>query len=186
MTFTVERVTDASAAASAAALAPVLIDTVASGASVGWVEPPTPEEAALWWAALFADRDAETWIACDGDQVLGTITLVRSAKRNGPHRAEVIKLMVHRDARGRGIAPTLMATLEDFAAANELTLLVLDTETGSLAESLYTRWGWQTVGGIPDSRGQALRSTRRHDDHVQADRLALSLPRLGGTHCALA
>lgn len=154
MTVTIERVTGASAAATAVALAPVLIDTVASGASVGWVEPPTPEEATAWWSALFADTDAETWVARDGGRVLGTITLVREAKRNGPHRAEVIKLMVHRDARGRGIAPALMAALEEYAAAQGLTLLVLDTETGSLAESLYTRWGWQTVGGIP---GYAIR-----------------------------
>jgi GNAT superfamily N-acetyltransferase len=147
---TVERVTDASAAATAAALASVLIDTVASGASVGWVDPPTPEEATAWWSALFDDPDAETWVARDGERALGTITLVRAAKLNGPHRAEVIKLMVHRDARGRGIAPALMAELEEFAAASGLSLLVLDTETGSLAESLYTRWGWQTVGGIPD------------------------------------
>lgn len=148
--FRVELVTDASAAATAAALAPVLIDTVASGASVGWIEPPTPDEATGWWSALFADPDAETWVALDGDRALGTITLVRAAKRNGPHRAEVIKLMVHREARGRGLAPALMSALEEHAAEHGLTLLVLDTETGRLAESLYTRWGWQTVGGIPD------------------------------------
>ncbi|QNE37539.1 GNAT family N-acetyltransferase [Leifsonia shinshuensis] len=145
----IEQVTETSAAATAAALAPVLIDTVESGASVGWIEPPTPDEAILWWSALFADPDATTWIARDGDRALGTITLVRAAKRNGPHRAEVIKLMVHREARGRGIAPALLAALEQHAAATGLTLLVLDTETGSLAESLYARWGWQTVGGIP-------------------------------------
>ena len=150
MTIEVERVTDASAAATAVALAPVLIDAVGSGASVGWVDPPSPHEATLWWSALFADADAETWVARDGERLVGTITLVRAAKRNGPHRAEVIKLMVHRDARGRGIAPALMAELEAHAVAAGLTLLVLDTESGSLAESLYTRWGWQTVGAIPD------------------------------------
>jgi len=148
VTPAVELVTDASAAA--AALAPVLIDTVESGASVGWIEPPTHDEAVRWWSALLADPDTQTWIARDGDRVLGTISLVRAAKRNGPHRAEVIKLMVHREARGRGIAPALMAALEEHAVASGLTLLVLDTETGSLAESLYGRWGWQTVGGIPD------------------------------------
>lgn len=147
---TVEQVTGASAAAAAAELAPVLIDTVVSGASVGWVEPPAADEAAQWWSALFAAPGAESWIARDGGRVIGTITLVRAAKRNGPHRAEVIKLMVHRDARGRGVAAALMAAVEEYAAAHGLTLLVLDTETGSLAESLYTRWGWQTVGGIPD------------------------------------
>ncbi|MGN6429033.1 GNAT family N-acetyltransferase [uncultured Leifsonia sp.] len=149
-TLAIERVTEASAEATAAALAPVLIDTVASGASVGWIEPPSAQDATRWWAQLLADPDAETWVARDGDRVLGTITLVRASKRNGPHRAEVIKLMVHRDARGRGIAPALMAELEAHAVAAGLTLLVLDTESGSLAESLYTRWGWQTVGAIPD------------------------------------
>jgi GNAT superfamily N-acetyltransferase len=149
-TTLIEQVREASAAATAAALAPVLIDTVASGASVGWIEPPALDEARRWWSALFADPDTVTWVARDGDRALGTITLVRAAKRNGPHRAEVVKLMVHREARGRGIAPALMAALEGYAAANGLTLLVLDTETGSLAESLYARWGWHTVGGIPD------------------------------------
>ena len=50
----------------------------------------------------------------------------------------------------RQLRRRFMAALEEYAASNGLTLLVLDTETGSLAESLYTRWGWQTVGGIPD------------------------------------
>jgi GNAT superfamily N-acetyltransferase len=134
----------------ASALAPVLIDTVEGGASVGWIEPPTPAEAELWWSELLADPDAVTWLARDGKRILGTITLVRASKRNGPHRAEVIKLMVHREGRGQGIAPALMAALEEFAAAEGLTLLVLDTQTGSLAESLYRRWGWEAVGVIPD------------------------------------
>ena len=150
MNLVVDRVTEASAAASAAALAPVLIDTVESGASVGWITPPGLAAAESWWAALFADPAAETWVARIDERVLGTITLVRASKPNGPHRADVIKLMVHRDARGRGVAGALMQALEDFAAATGLTLLVLDTETGSLAESLYSRWGWQAVGGIPD------------------------------------
>ncbi len=146
----VEVVTRAGAGATAVALAPVLIDAVASGASVGWIRPPAPEEATAWWTDFLADPEAETWVARDGDRVLGTISLVRAGKRNGPHRAEVVKLMVHRDARGRGIAPALMAALEAHASEQGLTLLVLDTETGSLAESLYARWGWQTVGSIPD------------------------------------
>jgi hypothetical protein len=31
-----------------------------------------------------------------------------------------------------------------------VTLLVLDTETGSPAEGLYTSLGWTTVGVVPD------------------------------------
>jgi hypothetical protein len=43
-----------------------------------------------------------------------------------------------------------MAALERHAQETGLTLLVLDTETGSLAETLYRRWGWSAVGSIPD------------------------------------
>ena len=61
----------------------------------------------------------------------------------------MVKLLVHRDARGRGVAGRLMTELEATAAAEGRTLLVLDTETGSPAERLYTRWGWTRVGAIP-------------------------------------
>ncbi|MFF1878805.1 GNAT family N-acetyltransferase [Leifsonia sp. NPDC058230] len=133
----------------AAQLAPVLIDTIEGGAGVGWVEPPSTDEAVAWWIRLLNDPAAVTWIARDGERILGTITLVRAAYSNGRHRADVIKLMVHRAGRGRGIAPALMGALERFAASVGVTLLVLDTHTGSLAESLYRRWGWQTAGEIP-------------------------------------
>lgn len=147
----VERVTAESAEADASALSAVLAETVEGGASVGWIVPPSPEEATAWWRALFADAGATTWVAREPDgRTVGTITLLRSPKPNGPHRGEVVKLMVHPAARGRGVAPALMAALERHAQQTGLTLLVLDTETGSLAETLYRRWGWSAVGSIPD------------------------------------
>lgn len=149
----VERVTPESAAGDSAALSGVLVATVAAGASVGWIEPPTPAEAAAWWGGLFADPGAASWVARDdgpGTPAVGTITLLHPTKPNGPHRGEVVKLMVHPDARGRGIAPALLRTLEQHARTSGLSLLVLDTETGSLAERLYLRWGWHAVGTIPD------------------------------------
>jgi GNAT superfamily N-acetyltransferase len=148
--FVVEVVEQDAVPAVASQLAPVLVDTIDGGASVGWIDPPSQGEAVAWWTDLLNDPANVTWIAREGERILGTITLVRAAKRNGPHRAEVIKLMVHREGRGRGIAPALMRALERFAETQGLTLLVLDTHTGSLAESLYRRWGWQTVGVIPD------------------------------------
>jgi GNAT superfamily N-acetyltransferase len=132
-------------------LAGVLADCVDGGASVGWVQVPERDSAAAWWAGFIGDDDVSTWVAVDSDdRVLGTISLVRAHYPNGAHRAEVVKLLVHRGARGQGVAPALMAALEARAAAEGRTLLVLDTETGSLAEHLYTRWGWSRVGNIPD------------------------------------
>ncbi|MFD1150286.1 GNAT family N-acetyltransferase [Saccharothrix hoggarensis] len=69
---------------------------------------------------------------------------------NGTHRAEVAKLVVHRDARGAGLGRALLDVAEREAARRGATLLVLDTQTGSPAERLYRRAGWTEVGVIPD------------------------------------
>lgn len=43
-----------------------------------------------------------------------------------------------------------MAALEAQAEQLGVSLLVLDTEAGSPAETFYRRHGWQRVGEIPD------------------------------------
>lgn len=131
-------------------LADVLIDCVQGGASVGWVKAPTTEQATAWWSAFLADPDHRTWVGRDdAGRIVATASLALTSKANGTHRAEVVKLLVHRRARGNRFAPGLMATIERFAKAERLSLLTLDTETGSLAEALYRRWGWSEVGAIP-------------------------------------
>jgi ribosomal protein S18 acetylase RimI-like enzyme len=81
---------------------------------------------------------------------VGTISLAFPDKPNSRHRAELVKLMVHRDARGRGLGRRLLATAEEAAAAAGITLLHLDTETDSPAEHLYRAAGWTRIGAIPD------------------------------------
>jgi len=49
----------------------------------------------------------------------------------------------------QGAASALLAALEDHARASGLTLLVLDTEAGSLAEGIYRHLGWRCGGSIP-------------------------------------
>jgi ribosomal protein S18 acetylase RimI-like enzyme len=68
---------------------------------------------------------------------------------NQPHRAEVLKLLVHPDARRRGIARSLMVALEGLARENGWTLLTLDTWTGQAGEGLYRSLGYTVVGAIP-------------------------------------
>ena len=43
-----------------------------------------------------------------------------------------------------------MEAVEEAACAEGRTVLVLDTVTGTTADRLYTRAGWQRVGEIPD------------------------------------
>jgi GNAT superfamily N-acetyltransferase len=135
------------------ALADLLVDTVAGGASVGFLAPLDPAVAASWWkerAAGVAARQLAVWVARDDDRTVGTVSLAFPDKPNSRHRAELVKLMVHRDARGRGLGRSLLATAEDAAVAAGVTLLHLDTETDSPAERLYTTAGWTRAGMIPD------------------------------------
>ncbi|GAB2867182.1 GNAT family N-acetyltransferase [Nocardioides pacificus] len=133
-------------------LADLLVDAVDSGASVGFLAPLGHDAAVRWWAAALADPDTATWLARAeaAGPVVGVVRLVLAGMPNGTHRAEVSKLLVHRGARGQGIGRGLMRTLEEHAHAIGRTRLVLDTETGSQAESLYESWGWDRVGTIPD------------------------------------
>lgn len=131
-------------------LADVLVDCVQGGASVGWVRAPTTEAATAWWSAFLADPEHRTWVGRDdAGRIVATASLALTPQANGSHRAEVVKLLVHRQARGNKFAPGLMVAIERFARSEGLTLLTLDTETGSLAESLYRRWGWTEVGAVP-------------------------------------
>jgi GNAT superfamily N-acetyltransferase len=77
------------------------------------------------------------------------VQLALVTKQNGLHRAEVQKLLVHTDFRQRGIARALMSAVEEAARAVGRTLLVLDTEQGSIAEQLYERCGYARSGIIP-------------------------------------
>ncbi len=133
-------------------LAELLADAVASGAGVGFLAGLTAGDARAWWTRALADPAALTWVVRDADYggVDGVVRQHPAPQQNGPHRAEVSKLLVHRRARGRGLAAALLGALEREAAARGRWLLVLDTTTGSPAERVYRRLGWQESGRIPD------------------------------------
>ena len=133
--------------------ADLLVDVVDGGASLGFLAPLAPADAAAWWesvAPAVDDGQLRVWAANEGGRVVGTISLKPELKANGRHRAEVTKLMVHRDVRGRGVARRLLAEVESAAADAGLSLLVLDTQTGSPAEHLYRAAGWTRAGIVPD------------------------------------
>ncbi|MCF3135913.1 GNAT family N-acetyltransferase [Streptomyces olivochromogenes] len=154
-------------------LAELLVDTVAGGASVGFLAPLDRAEAAAWWegrAAAVAAGQLAVWVARGEDgRVAGTVSLAFPDKPNSRHRAELVKLMVHRSGRGRGLGRGLLATAEEAAAAAGITLLHLDTETGSPAEHLYRSADWTRVGDIPDyaaSPAGVLRPTALYYKHL--------------------
>ncbi len=133
------------------ALAAVLADVVAGGASIGYMAPFSHEDARDAFESFAAEvtRGRRLLFAGFVDGALvGTVQVILGAPPNQPHRGEITKLLVHRSARRRGVAQRLMERAEAEALAEGKTLLVLDTADDT-AERLYSRLGWTLVGVIP-------------------------------------
>jgi GNAT superfamily N-acetyltransferase len=133
-------------------LAAVLVDCVAGGASVSYLEPFSHDDARAAfeeWAAEAARGRRLILGAFAGEELVGTVQVILAVPPNQPHRGEIAKMLVHRSARRRGIGALLMERAEAEARAKGRSLLVLDTVTGDPAERLYTRLGWTRVGVIP-------------------------------------
>ncbi len=134
-------------------LCDVLADCVNGGASVGFMQPYGPDDAMPYWQAVADSVESGATlllVARIEGRVVGTVQVGAAQMPNQPHRGDLKKLLVHRSARGKGLARLLMAAAEREAARIGKTLLVLDTATGSDAEAIYPRLGWQRVGVVPD------------------------------------
>ena len=134
-------------------LSEVLHDCVHGGASVSFMLPfPIGEAREFWRAIAEAVGRGETLLvaAIHQGRAVGTVQVGVKQTPNQPHRGDLKKLLVHRDARGLGLSRRLMDAAEEAAAQAGKTLLVLDTATESPAEAIYPRFGWQRVGTVPD------------------------------------
>ena len=135
-----------------AALSAVLIDCVEGGSSVSFMYPLTRERADAFWRRVAADVATGAralLVAEDHEGICGTVHLVLDMPENQPHRADLVKMLVHRRARRRGLGAALLRAAEALALDCGRTLLVLDAVTGDAGERLYTRLGWTRVGVIP-------------------------------------
>lgn len=143
----------ASGEALAQALADVLIDCVEGGASVSFMLPLPREKALGFWRGVLDDvaRAQRVLLVAEtgGGRIVGTVQLITALPDNQPHRADIAKMLVHRDVRRRGVAGLLMAAVDRAALEEGKTVLVLDTVTGGDAERLYQRAGWQSAGTVP-------------------------------------
>ena len=132
-------------------LAEVLIDCVDGGASVSFMHPLPRDRAVAFWRRVADDVAAgqcALLVADDARGVCGTVQLILDQPENQPHRAELVKMLVHRRARRQGLGAALMRAAEATARECGKSLLVLDTASDD-AERLYQRMGWVRVGVIP-------------------------------------
>lgn len=136
-----------------AGLMELLLDAVAGGASIGFLEDLSAAEANAYLDTVQAEVNQGSrvlWVVVRSEQVVASVQLALCQKPNGLNRAEVQKLLVRSDSRRHGLGSQLMAAVEGEARQQARGLLVLDTETGSSAEGLYRGLAYQRVGQIPD------------------------------------
>lgn len=134
------------------ALSEILHACVRGGASVSFLLPFALDEARAFWRKiipLLGPGRRRLLVARVYGRTLGTAQIDLALPPNQPHRAEVLKVLVHPDGRRRGLARALMLELERLARAEQRTLLTLDTLTGSAGERLYGAIGYRLAGVIP-------------------------------------
>ncbi len=134
-------------------LVELLRDSVEGGASVGFLSPLRRETADAFWRDMLREVGSSRVMlvaATEDGEVAGSVQLSLAQKENGRHRAEVQKLLVHSRYRHQGLGRRLMDAIEHEAQQRGITLLVLDTIEGELAEQLYLKLGYARVGEIPN------------------------------------
>lgn len=153
MSFVVETLDADGARAAVPALARVLKACVDAGASVSFMQPFSAQQAEAFWRGVAGDVASGAAILVvariDGE-IVGTAQARPAPQPNQPHRFDVAKMLVHPQARGRGIGAALLARAEAEALKIGRWLGVLDTVTESAGFRLYARGGWTRVGEIPD------------------------------------
>lgn len=133
-------------------LAHLLIDCVEGGASVSFMHPLSLSKALAFWRRVADEVSSGSRILLVAEvaaAIVGTVQIIDAHAENQPHRADISKLLVHRQARRRGIGAALMRAAEQAGRSAGKSLLVLDTASGE-AERLYARGGWTLAGIIPD------------------------------------
>lgn len=150
--MTITRFTEHDIEHHSADLAQLLQDAVSDGASVGFITPLSDDEAKAYWQQIKRDvaQDKRVVLAAKIEgEVAGVVQLELNSKQNACHRAEVQKLMVSTQYRRRGLGQQLMAAVESVAQAEGISLIVLDTRQGDLAEGLYRKLDYIESGVIP-------------------------------------
>lgn len=151
--ITIRRVAPREATACVEALAGIMIDCVDGGHSIGFMRPLARETSLAFWRKVaqgVEQGERVLLVAEDGEgAIVGTVQMIVALPPNQPHRADVVKMLVHSRVRRQGIAERLMRALELEALREKRTVLVLDAVTGGAAARLYERVGWQKAGDVP-------------------------------------
>jgi ribosomal protein S18 acetylase RimI-like enzyme len=147
----IENLTGSVTAIDRYALIELLMDVVEGGGAISFLPPLTEGEAGAFWDKAIADLAHRRILVARGStgRIQGSVQLVPAMMPNQPHRADIAKLLVHRDARRQGLGRALVQEAENQAKILGRSLLTLDTRRGDAAEALYRGLGYIESGIIP-------------------------------------
>lgn len=132
----------------------LLADLVASGAALGWVEPPSRDEIDVLLNTLTdesANGNASTVLAHDGQRLVAFGCWLRYARPTHRPHADLPYLAVSRDYHGRGIGGLLLDRLIAEARAAHLEQLTLDSRgDNTSAHSLWRSRSFVECGRLVD------------------------------------
>ena len=118
----------------------------ATGGAVGWLQVPSAQEVRAW-----ADTLQHAVFAYDGDRLVGSGSWAPHGYLVTRQNAEVRKVMVHPDARGKGVGRAVTAALVDDAREAGVEVLTLDCRGNNHgALRMYAGLGFVVSGRRPD------------------------------------
>jgi GNAT superfamily N-acetyltransferase len=133
---------------------------------MGFHAPLSHDEARAYWLSL--RRELHTGarlilVAHHEGCIVGSGQLALPQWPNARHRAELQKLFVSAEMRGRGVGKLLVASLHDAARDRDRSLILLGARRGGNAERFYRLLGYQEIGVIP---GYAVGTAGERYDNV--------------------
>lgn len=157
----------------------LLEDAVRQGASIGFLDDFDRAQGIAYLSELKGQLESQErllWVVVRNEQVLASVQLAPCGKANGRHRAEVQKLLVHREFQRHGLATQLMGGAEQAARQKGLSLLYLDTEARSPLKP-STRPPATPAWGNPRLRRPPRRYADQHRSLLQTpSRIARMIP----------
>jgi acetyltransferase len=100
--------------------------------------------------ASLDDRERLLLVAEEERRVIGMAQLAFNHATNADHRAEVQRVGIAAEARGRGVGRRLMGEIEAAAEASGVTLLWLTTHAETDACAFYEAIGYARMGTMPN------------------------------------
>ena len=133
-------------------LAILFREVVNETGTLGFLPTMADDESLNYWLSLRADLRAGTRIllaAYDGERIVGSGQLAFPRWPSAHHRAEIHKVFVAKETRGRGVGRLIVRALQKVAKLRGRTLLLLNARDGGPGERLYLELGFKKVGVIP-------------------------------------